>query len=239
MHPLTHYEHLARLFDYPRWDYPSWVKGAYDVLSGRYVVAAAEIACFAQALPTDDDGPFSPDALDEVQELFTRTFDVQAITTLGVGYVMFGDDYKRGELLVNLSRELRDASIDPGTELPDHLPNVLRLMARWQDRDLAAEFAAEILRPALERMIDEFEPRRIDQRNALYEKHYKTLLVSSPNRATLFRTPLAAVLEVLKEDFRLGAWRPPEQSNDFLRSLDRELALEAEDSAPAPTGGRP
>jgi len=238
MHPHTHYEHLARLFDYPSWDYPSWVQGAYDVLAGRYVVAAAEIAAFAQALPTENEGPLSPEALDEVQELFTRTFDVQAITTLGVGYVMFGDDYKRGEVLVNLSRELRQAGVDPGDELPDHLPNVLRLMARWEDRDLAAEFAAEILRPALERMIAEFEPRRMDERNRLYEKHHKTLLVSSANRATLFRSPLAAVLEVLKDDFSLGAWQPPERDNDFLRSMERELVIETEDAAPASSGAR-
>lgn len=239
MHPHTHYEHLAQLFDYPRWDYPSWVNGVYDVLAGRYVIAAAEIAAFAQALPAEDDGPFSPEALDEVQELFTRTFDVQAVTTLGVGYVMFGDDYKRGELLVNLTRELREAGIDPRNELPDHLPNVLRLMARWEDRELAAEFAAEILRPAIERMIAEFEPRRMDRRNALYEKHYKTLLLSSPDRATTFRSPLVAVLEVVKEDFGLGAWQPSEQDNDFLRSLDRELTIETEDIAPAPSGARP
>ena len=71
------------------------------------------IDAFAKALPTDG-GPFDPEALDEVQEVFTRSFDVQSITTLGVGYVMFGDDYKRGEMLVNLNRELRDAGIDPG-----------------------------------------------------------------------------------------------------------------------------
>ncbi len=72
---------------------------------------------------------------------------------------MFGDDYKRGELLVNLNREHGAAGIDCGDELPDHLPNVLRLLARWEDRELAAEFAEEILHPALERMVAEFEPR--------------------------------------------------------------------------------
>ncbi len=121
MHPLTHYEHLAKLFDYPRRDYPAWVQSVYELLAGRYVIAAAEIDTFAQSLPTDGD-PFTPDALDEVQEIFTRSFDVQSITTLGVGYVMFGDDYKRGELLVNLNRELRGAGIECGGELPITCP---------------------------------------------------------------------------------------------------------------------
>jgi nitrate reductase assembly molybdenum cofactor insertion protein NarJ len=236
VHPLTHYEHLATLFDYPRRDYPVWVQSVYDVLAGRYVVAAAEIDAFARVLPTEGE-PFSPEALDEIQELFTRTFDVQAITTLGVGYVIFGDDYKRGELLVNLSREHREAGVDCGTELPDHLPNVLRLMARWADRDLAREFAEEILHPALERMIAEFGPRHMESRNELYRKHLKTLIASSGELGTIFRAPLAAVLEVLKQDFGLSDWIPPERNNDFLRSIGRELEIEADEGRPAESGG--
>ena len=70
------------------------------------------------------------------REIHTRSFEVQSITTLDVGYVAFGDDYKRGELLVNLNREHEAVGVDCGSELPDHLPNVLRLMARWQDPEL-------------------------------------------------------------------------------------------------------
>ena len=95
---------------------------------------------------------------------------------------MFGDDYKRGEMLVNLNRELRDHGINCGSELPDHLPNVLRLIARWRDRELAAEFVREILHPALEMMIAEFGQRRMEARNGLYQKHFKTLIVSSAER---------------------------------------------------------
>ncbi len=237
MHPLSHYEHLARLFDYPRYDYPQWVQACYDMLAGRYVLAASEIVAFAQELPSEG-GPLEPEALDEVQEIFTRTFDVQAITTLGVGYVMFGDDYKRGELLVNLNREHRAAGIDCGDELPDHLPNVLRLMARWEDRELAAEFAEEILHPALVRMVEEFEPRRREMRDGLYKKHHRTLIASSPARVTMFREPLCAVIEVLKLDFGLGEWVPPEQDNDFLRSLGRELEIEAEEAQTTAPGGK-
>ncbi len=236
MHPHAHYEHLAKLFDYPQLDYPHWVQAVYDMLSGRYVLAAAEIDSFAKTLPTDG-GPFSQEALDEVQEIFTRSFDVQSITTLGVGYVMFGDDYKRGEMLVNLNREHREAGIDCGSELPDHLPNVLRLIARWGDRELATEFVEEVLHPCLERMIAEFSQRRIQARNGLYQKHYKTLIVSSPERATIFREPLAAVLAVLKEDFTLSAWTPPEQDNDFLGRIGQELEIEANEGKAARSGG--
>jgi nitrate reductase assembly molybdenum cofactor insertion protein NarJ len=236
MHPYMHYEHMARLFDYPRYDYPTWVQSVYDCLAGRYVIAAAEIAEFAQALPSDG-AHFEPEALDEVQEIFTRSFDVQSITTLSVGYVMFGDDYKRGEMLVNLNRELRDVGIDCGNELPDHLPNVLRLIARWEDDELREEFVREVLHPTLEQMVEEFGARRIEQRDELYKKHYKTLIVSSSERATMFREPLSALLEVIKVDFDLATWQAPEKDNDFLRSIGRELEIEESEGKAAKSGG--
>ncbi len=235
MHPTAHYEHLARLFDYPQRDYPVWVQSVYDQLAGRYILAAAEIETFATQLPTQGEA-FSPEELDEVQEIFTRSFDVQSITTLSVGYVMFGDDYKRGELLVNLNRELRDVGIDCGTELPDHLPNVLRLIARWDDRDLATEFVEEILHPAIEQMIEEFGVRRMEAKDKLYRKHYKTLIASSAERGTMFREPLAALLSVLKQDFHLSELVPPEKDNDFLGAIGRELEIEATEGRPAPAG---
>ena len=235
MKSLTHYEQLAALFDYPGLDYPVQVSKVRELLGSRYPAAAAEIDAFAAALPSDND-LLSQEALDEVQEIFTRSFDVQSVTTLGVGYVMFGDDYKRGELLVNLNRELTKANIDCGCELADHLPNVLRLIAKWDDEELVAEFVEEILHPTLERMIAEFGKKRLDERDRLYKKHFKTLIASSAERATMFRIPLAAVLQVIKEDFELSDWKPPEQDNDFLRSIGRELDIEATEGRPAHSG---
>lgn len=236
----AHFEQLAALFDYPERDYPARVREAYETCESRYPLAAAELEAFAQALPSEGEA-FSTEALDEVQEIFTRSFDVQSITTLGVGYVMFGDDYKRGELLVNLSGEHVEAGVDCGSELPDHLPNVLRLMARWQDRELVEEFVEEILHPALEQMLAEFGPKRMEQRNALYRKHFKTLIDSSAERGTIFRRPLAALKAVLGEDFDLSERERPERDSDFLRSVGRELDIEANEGRPvrAPSRNMP
>ena len=78
-----------------------------------------------------------PERTLDLQELHTRTFDVQALTTLGTGYVLFGDDYKRGALLSNLNREHNDAQNDCRGELADHLPNVLRLIPKLKDQEPA------------------------------------------------------------------------------------------------------
>lgn len=236
MHENSPYEHVAKLFDYPSRDYPTWVQATYDLLAGRYVLAAAHISAFASILPTKGE-PFSQEALDEVQEVFTRSFDVQAITTLSVGYLMFGDDYRRGELMVNLTREHTAAGVDCGSELADHLPNVLRLLARWEDRELAEEFVVEILHPALEAMISEFGARRKAVREELYRKHFRTLIVTSPVRGTMYVEPLSALLEMLRADFELDDYQPEALgSSDFLRGIQRELELEGDETRPSSIG---
>jgi nitrate reductase assembly molybdenum cofactor insertion protein NarJ len=235
MGSLVHYERLAALFEYPKPDYPIVVRELCSLLEKRYPAAANELEAFARALPGDGEA-LSEEQLDEVQEVFTRSFDVQSITTLGVGYVMFGDDYKRGEVLVNLNREHREAGVDCGSELPDHLPNVLRLVARWQDPEILAEFVEEILHPALRMMIEEFGPSRMQERNRLYKKHFKTLIASSDERGTIFRTPLVALVAVLDEDFSFSPREIAESASDFLRSVSRELEIEASEGRPSKSG---
>jgi nitrate reductase assembly molybdenum cofactor insertion protein NarJ len=214
----AHYQSLAALFDYPGADYAALAERARRDLAAHYPAAAERLATFAAALPA---------GVTQLQEIFTRSFDVQAITTLSVGYLVFGDDYKRGELLANLGREHRAAGVDCGRELPDHLPNVLRLLAQWQDEPLRTELVEEILRPALRRMLAEFAPERMEERNRLYARHFRTLIDAPARGATMFREPLAALACVLDEDFPPGEPRPSELENDFLRSLSRELDLES------------
>jgi nitrate reductase assembly molybdenum cofactor insertion protein NarJ len=116
-----HYALMANLFEYPHPEYPDKAAEVYKFLSATYPSAARELNRFRELLPIQN--------VRTMRGLYTHTFDVQAITTLDIGYVLFGDDYKRGELLANLSREHREAGNDCGHELADHLPNVLRLMA--------------------------------------------------------------------------------------------------------------
>jgi len=229
MRSLSHYEQFAALFDYPDADYPAKVWAAQAV-AGHCPAAVARLDVLAEALPS---------AVAEMQEIFTRSFDVQAITTLSLGYLIFGDDYKRGELLANLNREQRDAGVDCGRELSDHLPNVLRLMARWPDQALVAEMVEEIVRPAVRKMVSEFGPERMEQRNTLYARHFKTLIASSAERATIFREPLAALAAVLDRDFPCVERALPENYSDFLQFIGRELEIEASEGRPTPSGTKP
>jgi hypothetical protein len=143
--------------------------------------------------------------------------------------VLFGDDYKRGELLANLNREHTQHQNDCGTELADHLPNVLRLLPLLDDDDLVAELVAEILAPALSQMAREFSPERVQKKYASYQKQYKTLIEQprpDADVATLYQFALKALYTLLKADFKIVEKIPLLATSDFLKSLNTENAIE-------------
>ncbi len=217
---FEHYNHLAGLFAYPGHGFAQGVSEAQGLLDRQYPDAGAELKPFTEFV--------SGAAPTELEEVFTRSFEVQAITTLDIGYVLFGDDYKRGALLVNLNREHRRAGVDCGNELADHLPNALRLLARMSDIELRAELVQKIVAPALRKIIGEFEPEKMAQKNAVYQKHHKTLIERPAHHGTVYQHPLKALYRVLERDFKVQEIYAPPQSADFLRSVGSEMKMESD-----------
>lgn len=221
----AHYSQVAELFDFPGPELAPRGRALLDFLREDYPDAALEVEQFLDAIP---------ERTLDLQELHTRTFDVQAMTTLDIGYVLFGDDYKRGALLSNLNQEHSRAQNDCRGELADHLPNLLRLIPKLKDQDLLEELVREILVPALMLMIREFEPERIGKKNANYRKHYKTLIDPAPGSdTTIYCRTLKALMQVLEKDFqvtetitRLSDWSSRPQTVDFLRLVEKEMDIE-------------
>src|SRR3989337_3988850 len=110
----AHYSQVAELFDFPGPEFAARGRVLLGLLRENYPAAAVEVEPFLAGIP---------ERTLDLQELHTRTFDVQSLTTLDTGYVLFGDDYKRGALLSNLNREHNEAENDCRGELADHLPN--------------------------------------------------------------------------------------------------------------------
>jgi len=230
----AHYAEVAGLFDYPGPQFAGRGRALVGFLREAYPEAALDLEHFLDAMPAS--------TLD-LQELHTRTFEVQSLTTLDIGYVLFGDDYKRGALLSHLNQEHVRAGNDCRGELADYLPNLLRLIPKLEDGELLGELVEQILVPALMLMIREFDPARIEKKNANYRKHYKTLI--DPARAsdsTLYCRVLGAVMKVLEKDFqvtgtiaRLSDWSSRPQSVDFLRLVEREMDIER-DANPVNSG---
>ena len=215
---LDHYALLAGLYQYPDVGYPQKVKAIQDFVVNNYPEAGEDINTFVELLPAHD--------LNMMQELYIRSFDVQSITTLDIGYVLFGDDYKRGELLANLNREHGQTDNDCGSELGDHLPNLLRLISKLDDQDLVVEMIEELLVPALTKMISEFEPGRMKKKNELYEKHYKTLIETPEDGSLIYLSSLKVLDKVIRKDFSIVDKPEKRQTVDFLQSLDTEIEIE-------------
>jgi nitrate reductase delta subunit len=91
-------------------------------------------------------------APEEVEEMFTRTFDINPACGPEVGWHLFGENYSRGEFLVRMRQELRRHGLPESTELPDHLAHVLAVLARLTP-DEADPFAERFVLPALDKMI--------------------------------------------------------------------------------------
>lgn len=219
MDPVT-YDALAGLFAYPCPGYETAVARTAASLAGMYPGAARLMEAFLDRLPLCD--------LVTLQELHTRTFDVQAITSLDIGYTLFGEDYKRGALLANLSAEHGRAGNDCGLELADHLPNVLRLLPRMPERDVREDFVRLLLMPALMAMRAEFEPDRLARKEALYRRHHKTIIESiEGDGRTAYRYALEAVVEVLRQDFALDDDPADAGTSQFAASVGTEMTIES------------
>jgi nitrate reductase delta subunit len=90
-------------------------------------------------------------SLEDLQALYTSTFDLNPLCSLEVGWHLFGENYERGEFLVKMREELRRLGIVESTELPDHLTLALELLGDMETEE-APSFAAACLYPALDKM---------------------------------------------------------------------------------------
>lgn len=170
MNKFDHYKQLADLFRYPD---DMLLERAKDFLESTQKLMPAndkKLNTFVAAIEKL--------STKEQQEYFLKTFDVKAICYLDLGYVMFGEDYKRAQLLVNLQNEHKEAGVDCGNELADHLPNVLCLLAQTNNSIFAEELGFIITIPAVRFMLTKFN--NIDN-------HYKGLL--------------EVLLDILQHDF--------------------------------------
>ncbi len=87
------------------------------------------------------------------QEQFIAAFDFDPKCTLDIGWHLYGENYDRGDFLVRLRGLLAAHGLDEGHELPDHLPQVLRLLDRLPP-DEATRLAAESVLPAVETILE-------------------------------------------------------------------------------------
>lgn len=205
------YNILANLFRYPQEGYIDQVNECAEMLKNYYPQAYEEFAPFAEII--------NQKTLVEIEELFGKTFHIQAICYLDLGYVLYAEDYKRGDFLVQMKNEQRKVGNDCGVELADNLPNALTLLPLLEDEGFMEELAVRMYVPALENMLKEFETSRMSLKTKVRKKKQKVILQEDMEHKNLFQYAIQATLGVLQSDFRISEYKETEVKPDVLSSF--------------------
>lgn len=97
--------------------------------------------------------------LGELQEAYTRTFDLDTMSRSEptaypyVGHYLFEETHKRGVFILGLRRRFGEHGFHQLEELDDHLVVMLRFLAVCDDGDLACELVDDAILPALAKIL--------------------------------------------------------------------------------------
>jgi nitrate reductase molybdenum cofactor assembly chaperone len=134
---------MGRLLSYPDDHYVQLVELLYLIVQNELPDAAKGVSQFGQFVEQCEKH--------ELEEAYTRTFDVNPSCALEIGWHLFGEDYMRGQFLVRMRSELAKYEIPESSDLPDHLAHVLAVIAAMPD-DEASQFSHACVFPALHKM---------------------------------------------------------------------------------------
>jgi nitrate reductase assembly molybdenum cofactor insertion protein NarJ len=214
-----HYKIVAELFRYPDDEFVPRVVKCQELLESLYPESGKTLKSFTQHICTLSQ--------DELEELFTKTFDVQPICYLDLGYVIFGEDYKRGTFLRHMQEEQKMLGNDCSPELPDHLSHVLTMLTMHPDQMFIDELVAQAVVPGVKKMIHEFNTARIELKIKVMKKLHNALIQEEANIGNVYVHAFEALLQVLEKDFAeaivIYAPEIDEVSTTFLHSRNNSV----------------
>lgn len=158
---------LASLLEYPREGYVQRVRDVAAQVRPEHARAAALLEAFASRI--------APLSSQDLEELFTRTFDINPTCCLEVGWHIHGDNYDRGDFLVRMRQHLRNHKLEETSELPDHMVHVLPVLARLEGEQ-AAELKNRYVLPALAKMLDGLAAPRAGRDSSAPDNPYEYVL---------------------------------------------------------------
>lgn len=158
VHARALYGCLADLLSYPRssadivqiaGEYERYTHPVpFDSLEPCFAEVTVHLRAFSEAVRGLSTG--------EMEELYTRTFDINPLSSLEMGWHLYGEQYERGTFLVRMRGLLREHGVEESTELPDHLTQALRLMQRMSDAN-ADDLSKRYVIPSIEKMLTAFK----------------------------------------------------------------------------------
>ncbi len=138
---------FADILSYPTSEYIDTIRASLDAPETINEPARGQIELFLHAVRD-----FS---VADLEELYTRTFDINPIANLEIGWHLYGEAYERGSFLVKMRELLRTYQIEESTELPDHITHILIVLDKMEKGE-AIEFCQRYLRPAIDKILEGF-----------------------------------------------------------------------------------
>lgn len=184
---------LAEWFRYPSPQMNNKLLECQVFLNTRYPQQARMLLPFTER--------FLEMNLDQKEELYTKTFDIQALCYLDLGYIIFGEDYKRGVFLMNMKKEQDIIGNDYLPELPDHLCHVLTLLDIHPGKRFVEELVNRIVIPAIRQNISEFESARVDLKLQSLKKKHNAILQEEYYYGNIYQLPFKVLLDILLEEY--------------------------------------
>ncbi|NQU52493.1 MAG: hypothetical protein HQ522_08130 [Bacteroidetes bacterium] len=194
------YKYIADLFRYPTAESLKSILLVKEFLAEKDIVQSVKFEPFVE---------FQMDkSMTSLEEHYIKTFDVQATCHLDIGYIIFGDDSKRGRFLYHMKEEQEKIANNCGSDLADFLPNMLTLLSKTDNRELAEELSVSILLPALIKMSQKLESEN-----------------------SIFNIPLEILISLLEMDFnnseyeavKIGTKDKPDFLNHYVTGIDKSL----------------
>ncbi|MFQ5498845.1 MAG: nitrate reductase molybdenum cofactor assembly chaperone [Candidatus Zixiibacteriota bacterium] len=144
------YDSLSNLLVYPTDASTTEVAECERLLKECGSPARSYIATFAKHVQGS--------TVENLEELYTRTFEINPVCTMEIGWHLFGERYERGAFLVKMRQAMRQFQLAESAELPDHLIHVLQVLGRMAP-DEATTFVSEAVMPAIDKMMDGFKDK--------------------------------------------------------------------------------
>jgi nitrate reductase delta subunit len=141
---------LAALVSYPRAEIHDAVRACAAALHKTCPQAGEEIERFDYAV--------AETPLHVLQDVYVAAFDFDPGCSLELGWHLFGESHDRGAFMASIRERLEGLDIAETEGLPDHLANLLRLLAR--EEPARAGPLAERIAPALAHVRAELKARR-------------------------------------------------------------------------------
>lgn len=120
---------LGQMLDYPSPDYLAKLSSLCTSVQEQFPKTGTFLSRFLQVVRETP--------LGELEEIYTRTFDLAALCSLYVTGYLFGDEnFDRGSLMAVLAGKYQEYGFDKGGELPDFLPLMLKFTAHLSTDEL-------------------------------------------------------------------------------------------------------